>query len=423
MRRHLISVILALGILASYDSIAGGLWINEFGSPIMGRAGAGSTSGVDDASAALHNPASMTALESDQIMVTAGVVVSEIEFDIDSSEAVNGSNNGGDAGDVAPIASLFYVRDLADSWKLGVYAGGFTGAALEYDDDWVGRFQAQRVELVALGVMPSLAYQVSERFSVGIGVPVLYGSLEIDVALPGSRVNDAQAELDGDDTQVGLNLSAFYVVSDKTRVGLLYQSAFDFKYGGDVDIKNFPASGTLAIDTELTLAEYLKGSVSHDFTDSFSGHITVGWEGWSDMDSVLISGENNQIALDQDWGDIWHYALGIEYQLAPAWTMNAGIRYDENPTEARKRTADMPMDEQTRYALGIKYQRREGLTIGAHMVYADYGDADIIAENTITVPAPGPLPGAIEIPTGFSGSYKSNDLLFFMVSFNWCLGN
>ena len=423
MHRLESSILFVICVLAANISLAGGLWINEFGSPIMGRAGAGSTSGLDDASAALHNPASMVALDRDHLMVTAGLIASEIEFDIESSELVNGNDNGGDAGDVAPLASVFYVRDLADDWKLGVYAGGFTGAALEYNDAWVGRFQAQRVELLALGVMPSLAYQVTERFSIGLGVPVMHSKLEIDVALPGSLVNDAKAELDGDDTQVGLNLSAFYTVSDKTRLGLLYQSAFDFKYGGDVDIKDFIVSPSLAVETEITLAEYIKGSVSHDFSDSFSGHITVGWEGWSDMDSILISGENNAGALDKNWEDIWHYAAGIEYRFTPDWTLNAGIRYDENPTEARDRTADMPIDEQIRYALGVKYQRREDFTIGAHLVYADYGDGDIIAENSITVPRPGPLPGDAEIATGFTGSYKSNDLLFFSMSFNWRLGN
>jgi len=423
MRRFETSILLLLGTLATSNSVAGGLWINEFGSPIMGRAGAGSTSGLDDASAALHNPASMVALDRDQIMVTAGVIASEIKFDVESSRAINGSDNGGDAGDIAPIASLFYVRKLADRWKLGIYAGGFTGAALEYNDQWVGRFQAQRVELLALGFMPSLAYQVNERFSVGLGVPVIYSTLELDVALPGSVSTDAQAQLDGDDTQVGINLSAYFELSDKTRLGLLYQSSFDFEYGGDIDIQNFASSPIVSTDTKISLADYIKGSISHDFTDTFSGHITVGWEDWSVMDSIIISGENITGALSKDWDDIWHYAAGIEYQFAPAWTLNAGIRYDDNPTEARKRTADMPVDEQIRYALGITYQRRQDFTIGAHLVYADYGDGDIVAENSITVPSPGPLPVEIDIPTGFSGNYKNNDIYFFSVSFNWLLGD
>lgn len=411
------SFVLSVSMLFAGHSIAGGLWINEFGDPIMGRAGAGSLSGLDDAGAALHNPASMVRLDSDQFMATGGIIASKINFDVATSAPLNGNDNGGDAGGVVPSGSVFYVHTLDDKWKLGIYAGAFTGAALDYNDEWVGRFQAQYVELLVAGAMPSLSYQVTDRFSVGVGVPVLYGSLEMDVALPGATRNGAQATLDGSDTQVGLNLSAYYEVAESTRLGLMYQSEFEFEFDGDADIKNFLGSPKLSIDTEIPLAEYVKGSISHDFSDSFSGHVTVGWEGWSRMDSVIISGENNAAALAKDWEDIWHYAAGVEYAFNPSWSMNAGLRYDESVTRAQKRTADMAIDDQMRYALGVTYQRHDKLTIGAHMVYADYGDGEIITENSITTP------GGIEIPTGFSGDYKDNDLLFFSVSFNWRLGD
>jgi long-chain fatty acid transport protein len=423
MKKHTHVTLAACALLGASQALAGGLWINEFGDPMMGRAGAGSMSGVDDASAALHNPASMTALEHDHVMVTAGFVASEIEFDIESSEVVNGNDNGGDAGGTIPSASAFYVRELSDQWKFGVFTGAFTGSALDHNEQWVARFQVQYVELLAFGAMPSLAYQVTDNFSVGVGVPIMYGALEMDVALPGSVTNNAQATIDGDDIQAAINLSAYWEATDTTRLGLMYQSAVDFEFDGDADIKNFAGSPKLSVDTEMTLAGFLKGSISHDFSDNFSGHVTVGWEGWSDMDTVILSGENNTAALEKDWDDIWHYAVGIEYAFNPTWTLNAGIRYDDSVTEAHKRTADMPIDEQIRYALGLEYQRREDFTISAQMVYADYGDAEIIAENSISIPNPPPIGNTIDIPTGFTGDYKSNDILFFSVSFNWRLGN
>lgn len=41
-------------------SLAGGLYINEFGTPSMGTAGAGTNAVAIDASTAFHNPAGMT---------------------------------------------------------------------------------------------------------------------------------------------------------------------------------------------------------------------------------------------------------------------------------------------------------------------------------------------------------------------------
>jgi long-chain fatty acid transport protein len=63
-------------LLAATWARAGGLWISEFGSPSMGRASAGATSAADDASTALHNPASMSHVKGKQLMVTAEVIAS-----------------------------------------------------------------------------------------------------------------------------------------------------------------------------------------------------------------------------------------------------------------------------------------------------------------------------------------------------------
>ncbi|MDH3993771.1 MAG: hypothetical protein OEV47_12715, partial [Gammaproteobacteria bacterium] len=75
----------------------------------------------------------------------------------------------------------------------------------------------------------------------------------------------------------------------------------------------------------------------------------------------------------------------------------------------KDRTADMALDEQYRYAVGFDYHRDSGMKISGSMVYADYGDAEIDSQR-----AP-PL-------FGLQGDYKTNDLFFANVSFNWPLG-
>ena len=96
-------------IILSEASMAGGLWLNEFGTPVMGRARAGAQAGVDDASAVLHNPASITRLDKRQSMATGGLIYNRAEFDLERGSIVNGNKEGGDAGGVLPTASGFYV--------------------------------------------------------------------------------------------------------------------------------------------------------------------------------------------------------------------------------------------------------------------------------------------------------------------------
>jgi long-chain fatty acid transport protein len=86
------------------------------------------------------------------------------------------------------------------------------------------------------------------------------------------------------------------------------------------------------------------------------------------------------------------------------------VAYDTDPVDEKDRTADMPIDEQWRYAAGFDYVRDSGMRISGSVVYADYGEADIVSDR-----AP-PF-------FGFEGDYQTNELWFASVSFNWQLGD
>ncbi|MBW2657634.1 MAG: outer membrane protein transport protein, partial [Deltaproteobacteria bacterium] len=62
-------------------STAGGLYLNEFGTPSMGVAGAGASAAASDASTSFHNPAGMTRIKGNELMGTAGLLNATVEFD------------------------------------------------------------------------------------------------------------------------------------------------------------------------------------------------------------------------------------------------------------------------------------------------------------------------------------------------------
>jgi long-chain fatty acid transport protein len=270
----------------------------------MGRAGAGSAAGTDDASAALHNPASMSRLDTAELMVTGGLISSTLEFDVSQGSLVNGTNGGGDAGDTLPGGSLFYVHPFNERWAFGVSVAALTGAVLDYDTDWAGRFQATDVDLLAVAVMPAVSFRANEMITLGLAVPVMYSDLELEIAIPNPMdpTSDGRAKLDGDDTQVAVNLSALVELTNATRFGVFYQSEFEFDYGGDAKVDIQPGTLSIPINTELTMAAMIKLGITHEFSDTLKAHLTFDWEQWGDMDEVIISGENT-IALERDWDD------------------------------------------------------------------------------------------------------------------------
>ena len=117
-------------------SIAGGLYINEFGTPSMGVAGAGANAVAEDASTSFHNAAGMTRIKGKEFMGTGGLLYATVKFDSDSDTPISGGN-GGNAGGPAPIVGGFYVHSLSDKWKLGANLITITGAVLDYEETGV----------------------------------------------------------------------------------------------------------------------------------------------------------------------------------------------------------------------------------------------------------------------------------------------
>ncbi|MEH6824794.1 MAG: outer membrane protein transport protein [Motiliproteus sp.] len=401
MKRILTSVVAALSAMGSVSVSAGGLWLNEYGSPAMGRARAGAEAGVNDASTVLHNPASMTRLDKEQWMATGGLIVSEAEFELERSGLIAGSDPGDDAGGVIPGAAFFYVMPIDERWDWGLSVGGSAGAALDYRDSWAGRFQAKSVDLVALAVSPAVAYRVNDWLSIGGAAQLMYTELEIVTAVrnPGNPGNpDGEAKIDGDDLETSFSLGAVIEWTERTRFGLVYQHEFTPNYSGDVELNS--AGLSVGADTELTLASFFRLGMSHQLTDNLGIHGTIGWEDWSSMGNINISTDTFGLNIETGWEDTYHYAAGLDYRLNDDWLISTGIAYDTNPVSSQDRTAQLPVDRQLRYALGAQYRYGQQFSWGSQLVYADLGDA------------------AIDAPL-FAGHYKTNRFVFWSVNANW----
>ena len=395
-----LAVLLVFSILVvlSGSARAGGLYLHEFGTPSMGTAGAGAQAVATDASTALHNPAGMTRIEGNQFMLAGGLLYSTVHFDRDPATPVVGSS-GGDAGDLAPMLGSHYVRTISERWRFGFSTFTIAGASLDYDNDWAGRFQAQEVTILTVTFNPTLAYKLSDTLSIAGGANASYGDLDLEVAidLPGP-LPDGKAEIDGDDWVYGWNLGVLYELTERTRVGAIYWSEFDFEFSGDAEIS--PIGAAASVDTDLPLAQFIRGGFYHDLNDKWALLGTVSWEDWSELDNVNISSGRASGALPKNWDDTWNYALGLHYKPTEKWLLQTGIAFDTSPTSPSDRTADMPIDQQVRYAVGGQYKWSETFSIGGAFEYVDLGSAKI---NSSTL----------------KGEYDRNDLFALGVHANW----
>jgi long-chain fatty acid transport protein len=378
-------------------ALAGGIYNNEVGTPEMGTAGAGAEAAAMDASTAIpfYNPAGMTRLDGHKLIFSVGVLAPSVEFDPDPATTFSGGD-GGQAGGALPIFTVAYVHSFTERLKFGASLFTAAGAGVDYDPDWVGRNQAQVSTLAALSLSPTLAYKVSDLFSIAGGINLMVSgfNLEVEGASPNSQI-----KIDGTDAAVSFNFSMLFEPSEKTRVGVTYVSETEFDYSGDVT--RTPTSLTAPTNTTLSLAQVLRVGAYHDISEKVAILGSLGWEDWSAMEAQFVSvGTAGTVPIARNWEDTYRYALGLHYRVGDPWLLRFGVTYDTSPTDAANRTADLPVDTQLRLGAGFQHETSESFRYGVELVYADLGDAEI--NNR-----------------GLVGKYKSNDYFALAFNFAW----
>ena len=375
---------------------AAGLWLYEMGTPDVGTASAGMASRAGDAATAFANPAGMTRLDQSQLMVGVQPIYSEIKFD--TAQATFGGDNGGNAGGLAPTGSLSYVNSISKDLKLGATLGSYLGLGVKFNDTWAGRYYVQEEDFLTSFVNGSVGYRVNDWLSVGGGVSLVYGELDVQTNLHNVLDGgpDGRMKLKANDTDVGWNAGVLVEPAAGTRVGLTYNSKVDLKYkdrpsfvgAGPVLNAALQATGLAAAQTtfDFTLPEQLMLSAHHDLSRELSIMADLGWQNWSKFGEIGLSLDTTtaggatvspRTSVDAHFQDTWHTALGARYRLGPRWSVSAGFAYDSSPVKNSNRSIVLPLDRQYRYALGTQYELRKDLTLGAAYEYMDAGSAPV----------------------------------------------
>jgi long-chain fatty acid transport protein len=391
------------GLWATSPAMAGGLYITEFGTPVEGSASAGSNALAEDASIGFHNAAGIVFLEEEggYWLASVGGLNVAAEFKSEPGTVVPG-NDGGDAGGFSPVASLFYSRKVSDKWGWGVSLLSVSAAILEYDDDWVGRYWAEEVTLFTINVTPAVSYRINDRWSVGLSVPIMFGALEMDLAVPvgppEAPIAEGSVNIDGNDIGATWSLSTFIDVSPRTNVGFIYVAENEVSLESDITVD--PVGLVLDADVEFPFVQTARLSIAHDISDNVTLLGTFAWEDWSSFENLLVSTTMGDQAIARNWEDTYKYALGVRWRSGDSWTWHTGAAYDTSPTNASERTPDMPIDRQIRLGFGGQYERPSGKKIGMVFEYVDMGDGRI--ENDLLV-----------------GEYETNRFVTLSVNVAW----
>jgi long-chain fatty acid transport protein len=391
---------------ASSNVFAAGFALLEQSASRLGTAFSGTAAAADDASTIYYNPAGMALLDGTQtLFVVSGVDVSS-KFSNRSSQAALGQplgGGGGEAGDWNAVPSLYLTHKLNDDFALGFGFNVPFGLKLEYDNGWMGRFQADKSEIKTYNFNPSLAWRLSPQFTIGIGAS--YQRLQAELtnsinytavvaqglqqlaaagqlppaAIPGLIAANAGltggTRVRGDDGAWGYNLGVLWEISDDTRLGLAYRSSIDYDVEGSVRFNaptvTNPTGAAIIAAASAPTGQLASGPVSLDLKlpDSaiaslyqrlgkFEFTADVAWTGWSSIQELRIVRSSGTVlsVTPERWEDTWRFAVGGAYQLNDSWKLRAGVAYDETNVPDSTRTARLPDEDRRWVAIGAQWK-------------------------------------------------------------------
>ena len=428
-----LAALLALGAgsLAVGQVNAGGLTAYEVGTADVGLASAGYSARAQDASTVLTNPAGMTRLDGNQFLLAGQLLWGNTKFSIDSGTSLAlGNGDGGYAIGSdgwflggGPFLSYSVSPDL----KVGFAMTGNFGAPLSYDDNWVGRYYVQKATMLGISLLPSIAYKVTDKLSLGASVNAMYGIYKNQVAInnPFPSYGDGQLKMDDNTWGWGGNLGLLYEIDAGTRLGLTWSSQVNLDFKGSMQFSGLaPGLATLLADRGL-LSSQLKvgikvpqqvmGSLFKQVNDRWAVLGSVGWQQWSKFGQVQLGIDNTTnprgVTTSLDFKDTWHVALGAQYHLNDPWTLNFGIAYDSNFQDSSNVSPLLPVDSAWRFGVGGQQQLSKSTYWGIAAEYMYGGTLDTKLQST--------LPVALGGRGNVDGSFNNVGTLFLAAYYNW----
>ena len=364
---------------------AGAFYLSELGTPgSLGTAGVANTTNTFGADSAFTNPAGMTGVDGDVVMMGHQFLVPWIRFDSSIAEA--GGSDGGNAGNVAMIPSFFGVKKVNDRLRLGFSLTAPLGGGMNYGDDFVGRYGAQKVLLSGLALSPSVGYRVNDSLSLGAGLSVLYTAFDETIAINNpDGLPDAKVKLENlDDWSLQPFLGLTFQATDRMLLGAVYRGKSNVNLEGDMNFRNWqlpiPQPSANSAKLQWDNPQLIEVGVRYQVNNEWHVMANADWEDWSEFsdNQLVVEGGtlDPEAALDRGWKDTWHVGVAVVRDMRTK-VFSMGLAYDSSPVSDDRRTIDLPMDSQLKFSLGFAMQGAKNLdySLGATLMYG--GDAKV----------------------------------------------
>ncbi|MDE6227916.1 MAG: outer membrane protein transport protein [Muribaculaceae bacterium] len=413
-------------ISTSLSSMAEGYQVNTLSTRQlgMGHTGFGLKLGAESQ---FFNPAGMAFMQNkveadasiNAIMpsVTATVAGKEYKTDCDAS---------------TPF-SVFGAFSILDNLKGGVSVYTPYGSSINWTDHWPGATLNQSVKLQAFTVQPTLAWRILPGLSVGAGLTLTWGSVDLhkgllsgdqldqlihimapQLTVPSfAAITPASAQLTGKaGIACGVNLGAMYDISRSVTVGVNFRSKSMMKVKAGKATVNYAVTEPII---QGMLSQYLDGLSKTEFTAemplpavlgiggswhndrwtaAFDAQLTF-WSAYKSLDIEFKGASDLNQHLAKNYHNSWLIRGGVEWKATKRFDVRAGLMVDFSPVDKEFYNPETPGMTKIEPTLGCTFNPTDWLGVNLGFMYvaglgvdnASYTSENILTKQPVTFTA------------------------------------
>lgn len=413
-------------IVLAYNVKAEGYAVNVQGTKQTGMGHVGTALNFD-ASSLQWNPGALATLNQ-KYSFSVGGFATLVKTELTRNGVTEETDN--------PTGTPFYLYgSMKATDKLAFGLGVYTpfGNRVDWGKDWSGKYLIQDIELKAIYIQPTVSYKLADWISVGAGLNIVYGKVDLNRALPLGSLGvpvDGSVNIEGDKIEYGYNLGVFLQPTDKLNIGISYRSQVDVELGyseGNVDFTTPDAVAPLFPDGGVAATLPLPASLNLGFAYKFNEKWLVSadlnfvkWDEYKSLDFDFETNTTTQVPTPggpvtvpvltdskskRAWDNTMIYRIGAQYSPNEKWDIRAGFYYDETPTNKNYYTPETPGADKIGLSAGCSYKINSKLSVDVSLLFIDGKKTTAFDKNNNLNPDPNGT------PVYYGGKYKNKGFL------------
>lgn len=301
---------------------------------------------------------------------------------------------------------------IYDNFQAGISFYTPYGSAIDWTKDWPGAELNQKVNLKVFTVQPTFAWRITPKLSVGAGLMISWGNVNLDKALVSGRSFDAlmgamgvpsnlgesaaaSVNLKGtSDVALGANVGIMYDINRKWTVGADFRTRMQMKVpAGIAQVDYATETARKVLEQKVGLINeanfsaampcpyVLNVGASFKPDERLTLAADVQLTGWKTYRTLNIEFPDNIKDFSQhitkDYRNAMAYKIGAQYALTDRFDLRAGLMIDTTPVNKNYYNPETPGMTKIEPTVGFSFRPIERLSIDFSFMYiAGTGEDD-----------------------------------------------